>query len=107
MSQYIGFNSHYVDELIQSLPAEEFEAPKSHVKDSECLIIDFDGSLKISAKKLIFVKVEDNPNATEITGEQWLEMNESNRREFTIKDLGQALHDSVEHSYDRIQVIER
>jgi hypothetical protein len=104
MSQYMGFNSHYVDALIQSLPAEEFETPKSHVKDSECLIIDFDGSLKIPAKRLIFVKIEDNPNTTKITGEQWLQMNESNRREFTIEDLGQALHDSIEHSYERIKV---
>jgi hypothetical protein len=104
LAMQLGFPESYSHKLMQSLPVKTL-----HVKDcnSECLIIDFDGSLKIPAKHLIFVKVDNNPNTTRINGEEWLELTEVQKEEFTIEDLGQALHDSIEHSYERIQVIER
>jgi hypothetical protein len=104
MCNYMGFHSHYVDALVQSLPAEEFESPRP-IDDIDCLVVDFDGSLKINPNKLMFVKVDSNPNPTRISGKQWLELTEAQKEEFTVEDLGQALKDSVQHNYERIRVI--
>jgi hypothetical protein len=97
-----------IDKFVQSLPPESIDLKleeAEQIADHECLVIDFDGSLRIDPKKLFFVKVDSNPNPTRISGTEWLKLTVTQREEFTIEDLGQALHDSNRHNYEKIKVV--
>jgi hypothetical protein len=97
-----------IDKFVQSLPPDNIDLKleqAEEIDDLDCLVIDFDGSLRIDPKKLFFVKVDSNPNPTRISGTEWLKLTAIQREEFTVEDLGQALHDSNQHNYERIRVI--
>ena len=66
------------------------------------IIIDFNGWVRISPKKVTFVCIGDDK--PEINGEEWQRLSEDDRSDYILEDVIAAQRDCDDGSYDEIDV---